>query len=331
MIHDFITTHSGFLIPLAGGFLLDALLGDPARLPHPIRLFGKMISFCELKFNKGKRRRTKGIAVASILVLLVFGFLYGIQLALHDFPAVKVVINTVFFFYALGNRSLIEEAWKVERRVQKNDLSAARRQLSRIVGRDTSQLSFQQIRTATLETLAENLSDGVVAPLFFYALGGIPLMMAYKMINTLDSMIGYKNDRYNDFGWFAAHILDDGANYVPARLTAFLMISFPPSSRGFHFVHKYASRHSSPNSGYPESALAGILNCRFGGSNTYEGKRVEKPYIGKNYRELTHDDVVKSCIINIRTSLLMLICTLSMYCIFQELTGFSHNFLYFWG
>ena len=321
-MRDFIVTHSGFLIPLAGGFLLDALLGDPARLPHPIRLFGNMIAFCEQKFNRGGRRRTKGIAVASGLVLLVFGILCGLQLALRDFPAVKAAANTLLFFYALGNRSLIEEAWKVERRVRKNDLPAARRQLSRIVGRDTSRLSFQQVRTATLETLAENLGDGVVAPLFFYALGGIPMMMAYKMINTLDSMIGYKNERHNDFGWFAARVLDDGANYVPARLTALLMIGIPPSPRGFRFVRKYARRHPSPNSGYPESALAGILDCRFGGPGTYGGKRVEKPYIGKNHRELTHGDVVKSCAINIRTSLLMLVCTVALYCFFHGSTGF---------
>lgn len=321
-MYDFILTHRDFLIPLAGGFLLDALLGDPARLPHPIRLFGNMIAFCEQKFNRGEQRKRKGIAVASALVFIVFGAFYGIQLALKDFSAVKITLNTLLFFYALGNRSLITEALKVERQVQKNDLPAARKQLSRIVGRDTSQLSFQQIRTATLETLAENLSDGVIAPLFFYAAGGIPLMMTYKMINTLDSMIGYKSDRYKDFGWFAARILDDGANFIPARLTAFFMVLIPPSARGFRFIRKYARRHASPNSGYPESALAGILDCRFGGPNIYCGERVEKPYIGENNRELTHGDVIKSCFINIRTSLLMLICMVAAYCIFHASTGF---------
>ncbi len=291
-----------FLIPLLGGLLLDALLGDPHRLPHPIRLFGSMIVFCDRKFNRGRNRRIKGICTAAGLVSVVFGLLYVVQLLLDDFSIVGTSVNTLLFFYAIGNRSLITEALKVEREVQKNDLPAARRRLSRIVGRDTSGLSFRQIRTATLETLSENLSDGVVAPLFFYALGGIPLMMAYKMINTLDSMIGYKNERYKDFGWFAAHILDDSANFIPARLTALLMVLLPPSARGFRFVRKYAHNHASPNSGYPESALAGILDCRFGGPNFYGGRLVEKPYIGENKRPLTHADVLRACFINIRVA-----------------------------
>lgn len=315
---EFINTYQDFLIPLIGGLMLDAALGDPHRLPHPIRFFGNIITFCDRKLNRGKCRREKGVLVALILVFLVWGVLHVTQILLKDFFVAKNIVNTLFFFYAISNRSLITEALKVEREVQKNDLLAARKQLSRIVGRDTSQLSFHQIRTATLETLSENLSDGVIAPLFFYALGGIPLMMMYKMINTMDSMIGYKNDRYKDFGWFAACILDDGANYFPARLTAFLMVLFPPSARGFHFIKKYARQHVSPNSGYPESALAGILNCRFGGPNVYQGKLVKKPYIGENNRELTHADIIKSCFINIKTSFFMLLCILMAHYIFHR-------------
>lgn len=316
---DFFITYSNFLIPLIGGFLLDSLLGDPSWLPHPIRLFGNMITFCERKFNNGKNRKTKGTLVALALVLLVFGVLLILQIGLTDFPTIRHIINTLLFFFALSNRSLITEALKVEKEVQKADLPMARKQLSRIVGRDTSQLSLHQIRTATLETLSENLSDGVIAPLFFYLIGGIPLMMAYKMINTLDSMIGYKNERYKDFGWFSARILDDGANYIPARLTAFLMVVLPPSARGFRFVRKYARKHASPNSGYPESALAGILNCRFGGPNMYHGKMVDKPYIGENPRELSHEDIVKSCLINIKTSVFMLFIIFAAHYVFHFL------------
>lgn len=312
MFH-FISTPQAFLIPLIAGLLLDALLGDPRWLPHPIRLFGNMIAFCELEFNRGKHRKMKGVFVGLGLVLLVFGVLYGIQILLKELPVAKHIVNTILFFYAISNRSLIAEAMKVEQKVKKGDLPAARKQLSWIVGRDTSQLSFHQIRTATLETLAENLSDGVIAPLFFYAIGGIPLMMAYKMINTLDSMIGYKNDRYKDFGWFSARILDDAANYLPARLTAFFMVLFPPSARGFRFIRKYARKHASPNSGYPESALAGILNCRFGGPNVYHGKVVEKPYIGENNRELTHADVLLAAFANIRVTLITAICITGCY------------------
>ncbi len=254
--------------------------------------------------------------MASALVLFVFFFLYGLERILSPYPVALLAVNTVLFFYAIGNRSLISEALKVEKLVEKGDIPAARKQLSRIVGRDTSQLTEKQIRTATLETLAENLSDGVIAPLFFYALGGIPLMMAYKMVNTMDSMIGYKNEKYRDFGWFAARILDDAANWIPARLTAFLMVSLPPSRRGFRFVRTFAGNHSSPNSGYPESALAGILNCRFGGPNIYHGKLVEKPYIGDNDRNLIHADVIHACCVNVRVTLAMTLAIMALFYVF---------------
>lgn len=315
---QFFITYQHFLIPLLGGLLLDALIGDPHRLPHPIRLFGKMIAWCDRRFNRGNHKKRNGILVASGLVLLVFSFLFLLERLLSPYPIALPIINTVLFFYAISNRSLISEAMKVEMLVVKGDIPAARKQLSWIVGRDTSQLNAKQIRTATLETLAENLSDGVIAPLFFYALGGIPLMMAFKMINTMDSMIGYKNDKYRDFGWFAARILDDAANFIPARITALLMVLLPPSRRGFLFIRKYARCHASPNSGYPESALAGILNCRLGGPNVYHGKLVEKPYIGDNDRDLTHADVQKATFINIRVTLTMaLIIILFSYIIFQ--------------
>lgn len=305
-----------FLLPMIFGLALDALLGDPHQLPHPIRLFGSMIDFFDRKLNLGENRKQKGVFTALFLSAVVWGVLAVAEGFLHGYPVAKITLNSVLFFFAISNRSLIAEALKVERQVTKNDIAAARKQLGWIVGRDTSQLSFHQIRTATLETLAENLSDGVIAPLFFYALGGIPLMLAYKMINTMDSMIGYKNDRYKDFGWFAARILDDGANYIPARLTAFLMVLFPPSARGFRFIRQYAHSHASPNSGYPESALAGILNCRFGGPNLYHGKVVEKPYIGSQERELTHKDVIHACLINIRVTLMTAVGIIGVYCLF---------------
>ena len=316
MIIHLLSTPQDFLIPLIAGLLLDALLGDPRWLPHPIRLFGNMIALFELEFNRGKHRKTKGVFVGLGLVLLVFSVLYGVQLLLKDIPVAKHIVNTILFFYAISNRSLIAEAMKVERKVQKGDLPAAREQLSWIVGRDTTRLSFHQIRAATLETLAENLSDGGIAPLFFYAIGGIPLMMAYKMINTLDSMIGYKNDRYKDFGWFSARVLDDAANYVPARLTAFFMVMLPPSARGIRFIRQYARNHASPNSGYPESALAGILDCRFGGPNVYHEKLVEKPYIGENNRELTHRDVIKAVWVNLRVTAMFAGILIGIFCVF---------------
>ncbi len=292
-----------FIIPLVGGMLLDTLLGDPRWLPHPIRGFGYLIMWFDKTLNKGENRKLKGVLSALLLVVLVWAFFFGVQKLLTPYPIILIIFNTLFFFYAIGSRSLIIESLKVEEEVKKEDLPAARKQLSWIVGRDTSQLSFHKIRTAVLETLSENLSDGVIAPLFYYAIGGVPLMMTYKMINTLDSMIGYKNDKYIDFGWFSAYILDDAANYIPARITALLMslVSAYPK-RTLQFVKKYAHRHASPNSGYPESALAGILDCQFGGPNVYHGKLVQKPFIGDNMRELSHSDMLTAVWINIKVA-----------------------------
>ena len=199
-------------------------------------------------------------------------------------------------------------------------LEEGRRQVARIVGRDTKELSAQEVRTAALETLAENLSDGVVAPLFWFALLGVPGMMAYKMVNTLDSMIGYKTERYKDFGCWAARI-DDIANYIPARLTALLMIlprlvSFHPHGIGrfltsrfslLTFVRTNGRNHASPNSGYPEAALAAILNCRFGGPHYYFGELFDKPFIGENNRLLNTEDMKKALRVNLTAEVLMLL------------------------
>ncbi|MBN2648457.1 MAG: cobalamin biosynthesis protein CobD [Prolixibacteraceae bacterium] len=285
------------IYPLVAAFILDSLLGDPRWLPHPIRAFGFAISKTEKWFNSGKNRFLKGMASSILLIAITWAFFFTLEQISKPYPVAFYIISTLFVFYGLANRSLITEAIKVEWRLQKEGLEAAREQLSFIVGRETRQLDKNQIRTAVLETLAENLSDGVVAPIFFYAIGGFPLMLTYKMANTLDSMIGYKNQRYHKYGRFAARF-DDFANFVPARITAILMNLATLSWRGFTFIFKYGRKHSSPNAGYPESALAGILNCRFGGPNRYHGKMVEKPYIGLNVREITHSDIIKTTRIN---------------------------------
>jgi len=285
------------VIPLLAGFLLDTLLGDPKNLPHPIRWFGMAISYLDNQFNSGKNKKLKGAFVSVFLIgstFLVFKYLIEFSQFNEYF---YYSITTIFVFYGLANRSLITEALKVENKLNNEGIEAGRKQLGFIVGRDTSQLSDNNIRKAVLETLAENLSDGVIAPIFYYIIGGVPLMFVYKMINTLDSMIGYKNKRYKDFGYFAAK-LDDVINFFPARITAFLMIFITLSKRGLISVLKYGNQHTSPNAGFPESALAGILNCQFGGANTYHGKLVEKPLIGLNNRTIVKKDIYKASFIN---------------------------------
>ena len=306
-----------FKNPLLIGFLLDALIGDPYKLPHPIRLFGNFIAFGERRFNNGSNRKLKGALMAVVLIFSVWATLFfGLKL-IEPFETATLIVSSILVFYGLANHTLIAEALKVERKLSVEGLEAGRKQLSFIVGRDTSNLNENQIRTAVLETLAENLSDGVVAPLFFYALGGIPLMFAYKMVNTLDSMIGYKSDRYKDFGWFAART-DDLANLIPARLTALLMVLVTFSFRGAKFVFKYGRKHASPNSGYPESAMAGILNVRFGGPNVYHGQLIEKPYIGTNTRNILRQDLYKACIINSLVAIVAVVAILALSSFFQQ-------------
>ena len=226
-----------------------------------------------------------------------------------------MLFDAIIIFYCLAGTTLIREVRQVFLALDRS-LDEGRRQVARIVGRDTKELSAQEVRTAALETLAENLSDGVIAPLFWLAILGTPGMLAYKMVNTLDSMIGYKTDRYRDFGCWAARI-DDIANYIPARLTALLMILPKVVIKGkwslVSFVLKNGRKHASPNSGYPEAALAAILDCRFGGPHYYFGEVFDKPYIGENDRPLTTDDMKKAVRVNRTAEVLMVLLVAAFY------------------
>ncbi len=297
------------LAALLLGWFMDLGFGDPPRLPHPVVLFGRMISFMEHRLNHGTHRKLKGAFMAVTLVLVVFfgtSALLMLCFMVSGLPALAV--QAILIFFCLAGTTLIREVRGVFHALDRS-LDEGRRQVARIVGRDTSQLSAQEVRAAALETLAENLSDGVVAPLFWLMIGGVPGMMAYKMVNTMDSMVGYHTERYIDFGCFAAR-LDDVANYLPARLTAFLMLLGMWRLDLLGFVRRFGRCHASPNSGYPESALAGILDCRFGGPHYYFGELFPKPYIGTNDRELTTADMLVAVRVNRRAEVLMvLLCS----------------------
>ena len=285
-------------IALMIGWLTDLMFGDPERLPHPIVWFGRMIAFGEKRLNRGQHRTLKGGLMAVGLILLVFGISWLIRWWLMGVSMwIVLVFDAIVVFYCLAGTTLIKEVREVFLALDRS-LEEGRAQVARIVGRDTSELSAQEVRTAALETLAENLSDGVIAPLFWLAILGTPGMLAYKMVNTLDSMIGYHSERYLQFGCVAARI-DDVANYIPARLTALLM------GGKLWFVRKYARCHASPNSGYPEAALASILDCRFGGPHKYFGEIFDKPYIGQNDRLLTTDDMKTAVRVNRRAECIM--------------------------
>lgn len=306
-------------LPLLIGWMLDILLGDPPYLPHPIVGFGKMISFGEHRLNKGNHRKIKGGIMAVVYILLVFGVTWLIrQLLYQHIQPLGITIDILIVFFCLAGTTLIREVRQVFVALD-HSLEEGRKQVARIVGRDTSALSAQEVRTAALETLAENLSDGVIAPLFWFALLGTPGMLAYKMVNTLDSMIGYRTQRYKNFGCWSAHI-DDIANYIPARLTALLMVLVTGHWRLIGFVWRNGRRHASPNSGYPEAALAGILNCRFGGPHYYFGELFDKPYIGDNDRQLETVDAKKGINVNRKTEVVMVVFVLFI----QFFVNFHH-------
>ncbi len=290
-------------ITLIAAWLADRVFGDPAWLPHPVVGFGKLIAAGERRWNNGENRRRKGAWLAILLVVGTFAVTLALLLGLDRLGQVlewgvlpKCIVEGILIFFCLAGTTLVREVREVFRAVDRS-VEEGRERVARIVGRDTSALTPQEIRTAALETLAENLNDGVIAPLFWLALLGVPGMMAYKMINTLDSMIGYRNERYLEFGRFAAR-LDDVAGWIPARLTAFLMLLVAGRLGKLGWVRKNGSQHLSPNSGHPEAALAAILDCRFGGPHNYFGEEVWKPYIGENDRPLTTADMQRAVRVN---------------------------------
>jgi len=289
-------------------FCIDLLIGDPRFLPHPIVAIGDLISITE----KYARKLFRNLKIAGLfftvfvlaVVLFVTYILLFIAKAINIYPFVAVYL----LFSCFASTCLAREAKKIYIALKQNDIELARRQLSYLVGRETSNLDEQQIIKATVETVAENTSDGIIAPLFYAFIGGVPLAIAYKAINTMDSMVGYKNEKYMDFGYISAK-LDDVANYIPARICGFIM----PLCGGKNVIQSYKimlrdrKNHSSPNSAYPESAVAGSLGIQLGGSSVYFGKVIEKPTIGDDFKKPEIDDIKKTIKIMYATSILCVI------------------------
>ena len=279
-------------------FLADLALGDPPGMPHPVRLFGLLISTGETLIRKiahsNRALLCGGAVLALTLTSTVFlGAWLLIRLLSHASPVAGTVVALYLAYSTLSVRGLADAGSLVVNHLLKKDLPGARSSLAMIVGRDTDTLDELEILRAVTETIAENCSDGVVAPLFYLSLGGVPAALAYKAINTLDSMVGYKNDRYFFFGKFAAR-LDDVANFLPARLTALLVAVAAFGLRlrvrdALRVTWRDARLQPSPNSGYPEAAFAGALGIRLGGLNFYAGKPSRKAYLGEMQRPLTLD------------------------------------------
>jgi len=285
-------------------FFLDLVLGDPRWLPHPVRGIGWMIDRTEpvlRRFARSPRSEKRaGVLLVMFIVLLVYAF-SALLLFLASFYSSMLgfIIAVLLAYTTLAARDLARSARTVLVHLEGGDIAGARRALSMIVGRDTAELDEQGITRAVVETVAENASDGVIAPLFYLALGGPALAMAYKAVNTLDSMVGYKNSRYRDFGWAAAR-LDDLANFIPARVTAVLLAlaawCLPGASgrNAFRISVRDGRKHASPNSGYPEAAVAGALGLRLGGPGAYGGLILDKPTIGDGLRDFDKKCIEKS-------------------------------------
>jgi adenosylcobinamide-phosphate synthase len=290
--------------------ILDLLFGDPEKLFHPIRWMGKAIEIFEPVF----RKRIKGEQLAGTLfvVALVSGtwiITFGILSFANRFsPEFAIVIEVLILFYTLSIHSLILSGMTVYAHLKNGHIEKARIAVSMIVGRDTKQLDKNGLIRATVETLGENFVDGIVSPLFFAAIGGAPLAMAFKMISTLDSMTGYKNDKYRHFGSTAAR-LDDIVNWIPARLSL-LFIGIGARFSGFSNDNAWitalneGSHHPSPNAGYPEAAFAGALGVRLNGPSVYQGRIINKPYIGKVFQQPNVVHILQACTLVFMSSMI---------------------------
>ena len=285
---------------LAAALILDVLIGDPVWLPHPIRLIGAFIAWLERLLRKSRTHDLiKGAILWLIVVITTFAGTFGLlagAYALNRYAG--AVVEAILSFYVLAAGSLRDESMKVFHALRIPDPCEARRRLSMIVGRDTDALDEAGMIRATVETVAENTSDGIIAPLLYTFLGTPVLGMCYKAVNTMDSMIGYHNDEYEYFGKVAARA-DDAANFIPSRLSALFMCIaagiFGCSMRNaFRIWIRDRYKHKSPNSAQTESACAGALNIRLGGSSRYKGVLVEKPYIGDDTRPVEADDIKRA-------------------------------------
>ena len=305
VVLDKFLLHSALLI-IIFAYILDLLLGDPKWLPHPVRWIGRYITFLEDKIKRFAdtplSEKIGGIFLFIIVVGSVFGLIWFLLLlSTHHSPLATLILAVFLAYTTLSIKSLHQEAYSVIHALNpslsplyqrgEGGIDAARKRLSNIVGRDTQNLSEEEIYRAVVETVAENTSDGIIAPLFYLAVGGPALALAYKAVNTLDSMVGYKNERYENFGWFSAR-MDDATNFIPARLTSILIVAASFILRfnwkdSLKIIWRNARNHPSPNAGYPEAAVAGALGVQLGGTNYYFGAPHNRPFIGDKNNEFT--------------------------------------------
>lgn len=309
------------MIDIVIAVIIDFLIGDPYWFPHPVIYIGKLIKFLEERARKisgsNKGLRICGALIVIIVCSISFLIPFIILKAASNFRNIHHVINIIMIWTTLAARSLHKEAMKVYKALKNNDIEDARLKLSYIVGRDTEELNEHEIIRADVETVAENTSDGVIAPLLFAILGGAPLAMLYKGVNTMDSMLGYKNEKFYYIGFFPAKV-DDLFNLIPARITGILICLVSPLVRGNVFksmkiMFRDRKNHKSPNCAYPEGAAAGAMKIMLGGTNRYFGEIVYKPTIGDDVNKLSKEHI-KGSIILMYASEIMLVIIYILIC-----------------
>lgn len=304
------------LTACVAGFLLDCIFGDPVWLYHPIRVIGNVISLLEKAFRKETDGEKQSIVKGGVLWLIVVSvsflvpfLLFWVAGKIH--PAVRWMLETFWCYQIFAARCLATESGKVYDKLVAQDLEGARKAVSMIVGRDTESLSFEGVTKAAVETVAENTSDGVTAPLIYLLIGGAPLGFLYKAVNTMDSMLGYKNEKYLYFGRIPAK-LDDVFNYIPARLTAWFMILAAflcglDGKNAWKIYRRDKRKHASPNSAQSEAVCAGALRVRLAGDAVYFGKLYKKDYIGDALKEIEPEDIRRTWKLMYVTTVLMLL------------------------
>jgi len=306
-----------------GAYIIDIIIGDPRWFSHPVVIIGKAVRFLEEKIRRISLigRKKGGIILCFAVVIPTFFITWGVvEGCLFVNALLGAIITVLFASMTLATRSLFDESKAVIDTLNNGNIVEARKKLSMIVGRDTENLDEEEICRAVIETVSENLSDGIVAPMFYLALGGVPFAMAYKAVNTLDSMVGYKNERYADIGWFSAK-MDDMWNWIPARLTGFIIVVVSFILRlnwrdSWKIMRRDGRNHSSPNSGISEAAVAGSLGIQLGGKNRYFGEIVRKPTIGDTAKKIDRGDVKKAWVIMFFSSFLMAaVCVLTLWLI----------------
>ena len=300
-----------------GGFLLDCLLGDPKTKYHPVALIGKLIAWVEAVFYRKEEGNTKKFFMGFLLVLLVLLISYDVTLGIVNIVALlgnlylNEVVQAVLLSFTISPRSLAAAGREIRFYLLARNLEEARCKVGWIVGRDTDRLDVGGVTRATVETIAENTVDGIIAPLFFFVLGGAPLAMLYRAVNTMDSMLGYKNAKYLYFGRAAAR-LDDVLNYIPARITGLLMVIAAwflqyDFKNAWHMMRRDAAKHPSPNGGYAEATVAGALQIRLGGMNSYFGRPSFREYMGDPLQELGPEHIQQTIRMMYATTILFLL------------------------